>query len=87
MQTKCFISNVNSELHTPYGIDCDEPFIAEPTEGIIAPFGTATITCTFKPKSACVFEATCVVKYGANFSHAKTTRFEGIGKTQICEVP
>ncbi len=68
-----------SELHTPYGIDCDEPFIAEPTEGIIAPFGTTTITCTFKPKSACVFEATCVVKYGANFAHAKTTRFEGIG--------
>lgn len=39
-----------SELVTPFLVECKEPFFIEPTEGVLEPFTTFTLTATFKPK-------------------------------------
>ena len=68
-----------SELHTAFTVECQEPFTVQPSEGVLAPYGTATLTTIFKPTQATVYEAICVVKYGKDLSCAKSTKFEGIG--------
>ena len=46
-----------SELVTPFCVDCKDPFVIEPNEGVLEPFTTQTLTATFKPKvcSHCIF--------------------------------
>ena len=35
---------------TPFAVECEEPFIVEPRDGVLEPFSTLTLTATFKPK-------------------------------------
>ena len=69
-----------SELETPFRMEVADPFIVEPAEGVLEPFGTAILTATFKPRAALVYEADAVCRYGRNFNYVKVTKFEGIGK-------
>ena len=69
-----------SELHTAFTVECQEPFTVEPSEAVLTPHGTTTLTAKFKPTHAAVYEAMCVVKYGTDLAFAKSTKFEGIGE-------
>lgn len=69
-----------SELYTPYHWEVNEPFIIQPNQGALEPFGSVVLTATFKPKGALVYVAEAVCSYGDKFVHSKTIKLEGIGK-------
>lgn len=69
-----------SELVTDFTVECDPPFTVEPAESVLEPFSKVTLTATFKPKGAIVYETFAVIKYGKDLAFSKLTKFEGIGK-------
>ncbi|XP_041477861.1 LOW QUALITY PROTEIN: cilia- and flagella-associated protein 65-like [Lytechinus variegatus] len=70
-----------SELVTNYAWSVSLPFVLEPSTGTLEPKSKCTITTTFKPTSAVVYETVAEVHYGSDsLSCKKTLKLEGIGK-------
>ncbi|XP_071497349.1 cilia- and flagella-associated protein 65-like [Diadema antillarum] len=81
MVTLNFQLSNTSELVTKFAWSVALPFVLEPQTGVLDPKTQCTITATFKPTSAVVYETVAEVHYGSDaFTCRKTLRLEGIGK-------
>ncbi|KAJ8320586.1 hypothetical protein KUTeg_002173 [Tegillarca granosa] len=71
---------LGKDLETKVHWEVNEPFTIQPTDAILKSKAKRSFKATFKPTTACVFQAEAVCRYGEEGSFGKVTNLEGIGK-------